>query len=141
MKKIESDLIHELFRSVEVLGVDATTTALKVARCNTLTLQDKRVDFVLKMCANHYMQTIDEVIYSHSKSIKRMMALRFSVYYLYDVFGFSYGELKLFFKRDPSMLCKAVKLIKEESQTNPSVKAIKNKFDLLISDFKILNNL
>ena len=51
MKKTETDLIQELLKSVEVLGVDATTNVLKVARSNTLTLQDKRVEFVLKM--NH----------------------------------------------------------------------------------------
>lgn len=141
MKKSESDLIQELFRSVEVLGVDATTEALKVARSNTLTLQDKRVDFVLKMCANHYTQSVEDVIYSHNKSYKRMMALKFSIYYLYEVFDFSFTDLKLFFKRDKSLLSRSAKEIKELSAENETIKNIKNKFDLLVTDFKLINNL
>jgi len=43
MKKNETNLIQELLKSVEVLGVDATTSILRVARSNSLTLQDKRV--------------------------------------------------------------------------------------------------
>jgi hypothetical protein len=79
MKKTETDLIQELFKSVEILGIDATTNALKIARSNTLTLQDKRVEFVLKMVSEYYMQSIEDIINSHSKSYKRMMAKVFNL--------------------------------------------------------------
>ena len=98
MKKTETDLIQELLKSVEVLGVDATTNVLKVARSNTLTLQDKRVEFVLKMTSAQYLQSIEDIINSHNKSFKRMMALKFSIYYLYDAFEFSFTDLKILFK-------------------------------------------
>lgn len=141
MKKVESDLIQELFRSVEVLGVDATTTALKNARGNTLTLQDKRIDFVLRMCATHFMQSIEDIIYSHSKSNKRMMALKFSVFYLYKIFDLSFTDLHLIFKRDKSLLSRSVKEVKELAEKDESVLSIKHKFDILIADFRIKNNL
>lgn len=141
MKPTESDLINELFRSVESLGVDGTTSVLKLARNNVLTLQDKRIEFVLKMCSLHYLQNIQDIIYSHNKSIKRMMALKFSVYYLYEVFNLSYTDLKLIFKRDKSMLCRSVKEIKNLCESDNAVKEIKKKFDLLISDFKLQNQL
>ena len=72
MKQTEGDLIQELLKSVEVLGVDATTNALKIARSNTLTLQDKRVEFVLRAVTDYYMQSIEDMINSHSKSRKRI---------------------------------------------------------------------
>jgi hypothetical protein len=141
IKKTETDLIQELLKSVEVLGVDATTNALKIARSNTLTLQDKRVEFVLKMTSNHYMQTIEDIINSHSKSYKRMLALKFSIYYLYEVFDFSFGDLKMLFKRDKSLLSRSTKEIREMIQTNTNIENAKNKFDLLVTDFKLKNNL
>jgi len=141
MKTNDVDLIHELLKSVEVLGVEATTDALKIARTNTLTLQDKRVDFVLKMVSSHYMMPVQEIINSRSKSIKRVLALKFSIHYLYEVFGFSFGELKLFFKRDKALLSRSNKELKQMSDSNSAVKNIKNKFDLIITDFKLKNNL
>ena len=104
MKQTEGDLIQELLKSVEVLGVDATTNALKIARSNTLTLQDKRVEFVLRAVTDYYMQSIEDMINSHSKSRKRILALKFSIYYLYDAFDFSFTDLSMFFKRDKSYL-------------------------------------
>jgi hypothetical protein len=141
MKKTETDLIQELLKSVEVLGVDATTNALKVARSNTLTLQDKRVEFVLKMAATQYSQTIEDIINSHNKSHKRMLALKFSIYYLYEVFDFSFGDLKMIFKRDKSLLSRSTKEIKEMILNNSAISNVKNRFDLLITDFKLKNNL
>jgi hypothetical protein len=141
MKKTETDLIQELLKSVEVLGVDATTDALKVARTNSLSLQDKRVDFVLKMVSQHYIVPIEEIIYSHKKSTKRMFALKFSVYYLYDVFDFSFTDLKKLFKRDKSLLSRFTKEIKDLLIDNPSIKNTKNKFDLLVTDFKLQNEI
>jgi hypothetical protein len=140
MKKTETDLIQELLKSVEVLGIDATTNALKVARSNTLTLQDKRVEFVLKMVSDYYIQTIDDIINSHNKSTKRMFALKFSIYYLYEVFDFSFGDLKMIFKRDKSLLSRSTKEIRDMIETNPNIRSTKNKFDLLITDFKLKNN-
>jgi hypothetical protein len=72
IKKDQTDLIQELLKSVEILGVDATTNALKIARSNTLTLQDKRVEFVLKMVSEYYLKSIEDIINSHSKSTKRI---------------------------------------------------------------------
>lgn len=141
MKKSEGDLIQELLKSVEVLGVDATTNVLKIARSNTLTLQDKRVEFVLKMVSEHYLQSIEDIINSHNKSYKRMLALKFSIYYLYEVFDFSFSDLKMFFKRDKSLLSRSTKEIKELIETNQNIRVVKNKFDLLVTDFKLKNNL
>lgn len=141
MKKSEGDLIQELLKSVEVLGVDATTNVLKIARSNTLTLQDKRVEFVLKMVSEHYLQSIEDIINSHNKSYKRMLALKFSIYYLYEVFDFSFSDLKMFFKRDKSLLSRSTKEIKGLIETNQNIKGAKNKFDLLVTDFKLKNNL
>ena len=141
MKTNQTDLIQELLKSVEVLGVDATTNALKMARSNTLTLQDKRVEFVLKMCSNQFSQTIEDIINSHNKSYKRMLALKFSIYYLYEVFDISFGDLKMIFKRDKSLLSRSTKELKEMIVSNTTITNYKNRFDLLISDFKLKNNL
>lgn len=69
------------------------------------------------------------------------MALKFSIYYLYEVFDFSFGDLKMLFKRDKSLLSRSTKEIREMLQDNDVIKNTKNKFDLLVTDFKLKNNL
>ena len=54
MKKNETNLIQELLRAVEVLGVDKTMVVLKNATTSSLTLQDPRVDFIFNMVATHF---------------------------------------------------------------------------------------
>lgn len=131
----------EILKSVEILGVTGTADALKLIRSNNLTFQDKTVDFVLKMVSNHYLLTIDEIINSRSKSIKRMLALKFSIYYLFDVFHYSLGDLNILFKRDKSQLSRSSKELKEMFGRSMAIKNIKDKFDLMISDYKTKNEL
>jgi hypothetical protein len=70
-----------------------------------------------------------------------MMALKFSIYYLYDAFEFSFTDLKILFKRDKSLLSRSTKEIKEMIATNTNILQAKQKFDLLVTDFKLKNNL
>jgi hypothetical protein len=140
MNKNETNLIQELLKSVEVLGVDATTDLLRVARSNSLTLHDKRVEFVLNMVSSNYSIPIEEIINSHSKSTRRMLALKFCIYYLYEVFEISFGDLKLIFKRDKSLLSRSTKEMRVMVAENESVNNIKNRFDIIVTDFKIKNN-
>ena len=100
MASKETDLLQEILRSIEVLGVIETSNALKIARNKSLSLEDKRIEFVLKMVSSNYNIPIEEIINSHSKSTKRMFALKFAIFYLYVSFQISLGTLKLIFKRD-----------------------------------------
>ena len=78
MASKETDLLQEILRSIEVLGVIETSNALKIARNKSLSLEDKRIEFVLKMVSSNYNIPIEEIINSHSKSTKRMFALKFA---------------------------------------------------------------
>lgn len=64
----------------------------------------------------------------------------FSVYYLHGHFGLSFGNLKLLFKRDKSLLCKYYHEIKNINPENPNDKGMlryRDKFDLLVTDFTL----
>lgn len=137
----ETGLIEELLKSVETLGVEGTTNALKTARSKSITLEDKRVEFVLNMVSNHYNLPIEEIINSHTKSTKRMLALKFAIYYLYDVFDISFGDLKLVFKRHKSLLSRSAKEMRGMIETNNHVSNLKNRFDLMVTDFKLKNEI
>ena len=118
MASKETDLLQEILRSIEVLGVIETSNALKIARNKSLSLEDKRIEFVLKMVSSNYNIPIEEIINSHSKSTKRMFALKFAIFYLYDSFQISLGTLKLIFKRDKSLLSRSNKQMKSFFVTN-----------------------
>ena len=70
-----------------------------------------------------------------------MLALKFAIFYLYSVFEISFGDLKMVFKRDKSLLSRSTKEMRGMFVENQSIKNIKNRFDLLVTDFKLKNNL
>lgn len=137
---LKHDLISELFKSVETIGVDATSNALKFSQRHVVSLGDTRVDFVLNMVSEYYMQSVDQIIYSRSKSRKRMLALKFAIYYLNEFFYFSYVQLEPLFKRDKSLLCRSCKEIKEMIVKENSIKNTKKEFDKIINNFKLNKN-
>ena len=135
-------LIETFLRSVEDLGVESTIKALQTAQGNALTLQDKRVEFVLKMVANEFQMPIEEMINSYSRSTKRKFSIMFGVYYLHGHFGISFGELNMLYKRDKALLCRYFHIVKSLKRNEPSEKALlkyRDKFDLLVTDFTINN--
>ena len=134
-------LLEELLKSVEALGVDGTTNALKVARSKSITLEDKRVEFILNMVSAHYNIPIEDIINTHTKSTKRMLALKFSIYYLYDVFDISFGDLKFVFKRHKSLLSRSAKEIRQLIKDDAYTANLKNRFDIMVTDFKIKNDI
>lgn len=139
MKHNETNLIQELLRAVEVLGVDKTTIALKIATTSSLTLQDPRVDFVFNMVSTHFYQTIEDLINSKKKSNLRFLALKFATYYLYEHFDISFNELQVLFKRDKSLLSRMNREIKGKMDDDEGTIKIKNKFDFLVTEYKLKN--
>tara|TARA_R110000868_G_scaffold101361_3_gene279069 strand:+ start:1711 stop:2142 length:432 start_codon:yes stop_codon:yes gene_type:complete len=140
MKRTETNLIQELLRAVEVLGVDKTTKVLMIATTSSLTLQDPRVDFVFNMVSNHFFQTIEELINSKKKSNLRFLALKFATYYLYEHFEISFNELQVLFKRDKSLLSRMNRELKSKMDNEDGTTKIKNKFDFLVTEFKLKND-
>ena len=140
MKRTETNLIQELLRAIEVLGVDKTTKVLMIATTSSLTLQDPRVDFVFNMVANHFFQTIEELINSKKKSNLRFLALKFATYYLYEHFEISFNELQVLFKRDKSLLSRMNRELKGKMGNDDGTTKIKNKFDFLVTEFKLKND-
>ena len=140
MRSTETNLIQELLRAVEVLGVDKTTTVLKIATTSSLTLQDPRVDFVFNMVSTHFYQTIEDLINSKNRSNLRFLALKFATYYLYEHFDISYNELQILFKRDKSLLSRMNRELKDKMDNDENTITIKNKFDFLITEYKLKND-
>jgi hypothetical protein len=140
MKRTETNLIQELLRAVEVLGVDKTTKVLMIATTSSLTLQDPRVDFVFNMVSTHFFQTIEELINSKKKSNLRFLALKFATYYLYEHFEISFNELQVLFKRDKSLLSRMNRELKSKMGNDDGTTKIKNKFDFLVTEFKLKND-
>jgi hypothetical protein len=140
MKRTETNLIQELLRAVEVLGVDKTTKVLMIATTSSLTLQDPRVDFVFNMVSTHFFQTIEELINSKKKSNLRFLALKFATYYLYEHFEISFNELQVLFKRDKSLLSRMNRELKGRMYNDDGTTKIKNKFDFLVTEFKLKND-
>ena len=135
-------LIEQLLKSVACLGIDETTKLLMSGQDDSLTLSDKRVEFVFKMVSVEFKIPIEEMISSYSKSTKRKFSIMFGVYYLHGFFKISFGDLQKLYKRDKGLLCRYFHQLKNLSPQKLSDKALiryRDRFDLLVSDF-IINN-
>ena len=56
------DLLSEVFRSVEIMGVQSTVKCLQDARFNSMTLNDKRIEYILKEVSTETGVKIERII-------------------------------------------------------------------------------
>lgn len=133
-------LFQELLNTIESIGVDETTKALSIARRETLSLQDKRIDFIVKSVCESFNVATDEVFTSKDRNTNRLYAFKFIVYYLYECFDFSYPEIALITKKDVAWVYRKVKELEEvkKDKKNSLLKKFQ-KFDVLVNEFKITN--
>tara|TARA_R110000868_G_scaffold45623_4_gene151257 strand:- start:246 stop:677 length:432 start_codon:yes stop_codon:yes gene_type:complete len=131
------NLINELLESLKDLGVEGVTTILQNARSKTLTLNDKNVEFTLKMVSNHYKRPMEEFIKTRSRDGRRRNAIAFCIYYLHNEFDYSFGQLQYIFGMDKSWLSRLNAMIKNDGKRRGSANyEVKQKFDLIIKDYK-----
>lgn len=131
------NLINELLESLKDLGVEGVTTILQNARSKTLTLNDKNVEFTLKMVSNHYKRPMEDFIKTRSRDGRRRNAIAFCIYYLHNEFDYSFGQLQYIFGMDKSWLSRLNAMIKNDGKRKGSANyEVKQKFDLIIKDYK-----
>jgi len=131
------NLINELLESLKDLGVEGVTTILQNARTKTLTLNDKNVEFTLKMVSNHYKRPMEEFIKTRSRDGRRRNAIAFCIYYLHNEFDYSFGQLQYIFGMDKSWLSRLNAMIKNDGKRRGSANyEVKQKFDLIIKEYK-----
>jgi hypothetical protein len=135
-----SSLIDELFNTVEVLGVKATSEMLVKSRNQKLTLQDERIDFIFNTVGAIYKIAPEDIIHSTDKSTKRIHAFKFIVYYLREAFYLSFPEISIIMYKSTSYVFKKHKEMKELKKNKKDI--LQNKFeklDLLITEYQLKN--
>jgi len=131
------NLINELLESLKDLGVEGVTTILQNARTKTLTLNDKNVEFTLKMVSNHYKRPMEDFIKTRSRDGRRRNAIAFCIYYLHNEFDYSFGQLQYIFRMDKSWLSRLNAMIKNDGKRRGSANyEVKQNFDLIIKEYK-----
>jgi len=134
-------LFQELLSTIETIGVDETTKALSIARKETLSLQDKRIDYLVKIVCESFNVSPDDVFTSKERNTNRLFAYKFIVYYLYEAFDFSYPEISLITHKDVAWVFRCHKEIaKISTDKKNSLQKKFIKFELLINEFKITYN-
>ncbi len=133
-------LLEAFLKTVAELGVEETTKLLYSSQGSTLTLSDKRVEFVLRTVSAEFKIPIDEMIYSYSKSTKRKFSIMFGIYYLHGHFGISFGDLQKLYKRDKGLLCRyyhEIKTLEKGKAEDAARLRYRDKLDLLVTEFSI----
>ena len=138
--KTNSSLLDELFNTVEVLGVEATSQILIKSRTQKLTLQDERIDFIFNTVSSIFKISIEEIFNSTDKSTKRIHAFKFIVFYLRETFYFSFPEIGKFLNKSTSYVFKKHKELKELKKNKKDTLQSKfEKLDLLITEYQLKN--
>jgi hypothetical protein len=133
-------LLQEFLSTIETIGVDETIKALSIARKETLSLQDKRIDFLVKMICQSFNVSPDEVFTSKDRNTNRLFAFKFIVYYLYEAFDFSYPDISLVTHKDVAWVYRCHKELENILlDKKNSLQKKFSKFDLLINEFKLNN--
>ena len=134
-----SSLIDELFNTVGVLGVKQTAELLKNSRNQNLTLQDERVDFILKTISQNYNLEVQHIFYSSERG-HRLFALMFILYYMRECFYFSYKVISYLLNKSHSYCFKKHQEMKEIKKNKKHEFQKKfEKLDLLITQYQLKN--
>jgi hypothetical protein len=130
-----NDLFNEVFKTIEVVGVEETAKSLQRARYEALTLNDRNVEFILKLVSSQTKVPIERIIHGTDKTDSRKIAIALCVYYMKTELMYSYGTIKRVLKKDQAALSRYYSMIKKVDLTNP-----KGEFDvLLVQNFKQIN--
>lgn len=109
-----SELMGELFKTVECITIDGTMKALQNAQKSSLILNDADVEFVLKCVSNITLVRRDTILNGNERTDDRKIALCLSMYFVKTYTSVqSFEGLKKVFKKDISLIHKNIKLVKE----------------------------
>ena len=105
-----------------------------------MSLQDKRIDFLVKAICEAFNVSPSEVFTSKDRNTNRLFAFKFIVYYLYEAFDFSYPDIALVTSKDVAWVFRCHKELNNILlDKKNSLQKKFQKFDLLINEFKLNN--
>lgn len=139
----ETQLLSAVLKSVKANGIEVTIEVLNITADPEIKNQDPIIEFVTRSICSYFRHSLRYVVEKNTKESTRTLALSFMVYYLYDVFGYGYGDLKKLFRRDKAYMCRKKNelLEKFDSEKEIVIKRAKSRFDELVSEYKIKNQL
>jgi hypothetical protein len=114
-----SDLFNEMFKTIEVMGIDETAKTLQKARFNSLTLHDGSIEFILKSVSSQTNVAIERIIHGTDKTDDRKIAVALCVFYIKTELKYSYGTIKKILKKDEAALSRYYSLVKTLDMKNP----------------------
>ena len=129
MDKNVTEILSELFKTIEILGINGTIETLKDAKNKKQLVDDIDIDFVLDAVSQTTGLNKDRILYGNDRSDERKIALCLSVYFIKNNFHYSYSEIKKIFKKDSSVLSRYNSYVKNLPK-NP-----KTNFDKTIDKF------
>lgn len=123
-----SNLIDELFRTVEAIGVDNTLKTLRQAQFQEVKFDDKRVEAVVTLVSKKTSVPAYEILFGVGRKNERKYAIGFCAFYLHSpsFFNIDMEIVTDFLKKDQNLLYKYSKLVQK---LNPNHTNDKKFFD------------
>lgn len=108
----QTDLINQLFRTVEVLGLEKTHTVLVEAMTEKVVFTDKKVEYVVTTICGHFNVPVAEVIYGNGRKNDRKYVIAFCSYYLFEIYKYDIEAVSANLKKDVTLCHKYKKMIR-----------------------------
>jgi len=111
---IGSEVMGELFKTIECITVDGTLTALRNAQKSSLILNDAKVEFILKCVSNVTSVRREVILNGTDRNDDRKIAICLSMYFIKTYTSLKLNEdLKKVFGKDVSLISRNLKIVKE----------------------------
>jgi len=114
-----SNIIEEMLKTIEVVGIDETSKILQKARYNSLTLNDSKIEFILKTISDETDVSVDRIIHGTDKTDERKAAVGLCVYFIRRDLKYSYALIKKILKKDEAALSRYNTMIASVNMDNP----------------------
>ena len=130
MVKSGLQIIDELFKTVEIFGVDKTISILKESQKTKDILQEMDVDYILEAVSQVSKVDKQRILFGNDRTDERKMALCLSIYFVRENFDYSYSDLSKIFNKDSSAISRYYVSVQN------IVKAPKTEFEKKLEDYR-----
>jgi chromosomal replication initiation ATPase DnaA len=97
-------IINELFRTIELFGVDKTLSILKDSQKSKNDFSELDIDYILDAVSEISNVDKQRILFGNDRTDERKIALCLSIYFVRENFDYSYSDMGKIFNKDSSAI-------------------------------------
>jgi chromosomal replication initiation ATPase DnaA len=123
-------IINELFKTIELFGVDKTLSILKDSQKSNNDFSELDIDYILDAVSEISNVDKQRILFGNDRTDERKIALCLSIYFVRENFDYSYSDMGKIFNKDSSAINRYYTSVKNV------VKLPKTEFEKKIEEYR-----